>query len=408
MLRALPLLFALTACHQNTIERAPVETPAPAGERWGVETGAVQLEPGAWRTVELTVPHGAQRLEVVLGMEAGDVDLVVGRRGADAPSCEDVGWDGLLCRVEAPEPGLWTVDLLSQDGAEGVALTLSTEGFPSEPFLLGSLDADFAESVHFEVPDVLGELTAELTGSVPQFEEGAEAACSGETCSVLFPVSGPLDLVCEGGRELDLFWHPARSLLDDVVQSSATFEVDRAYDRIEARADGDSPVTLALDGVVRCSGAGRCRVDAPETGTWTVDVEGERKVAVGGSVTMLPAPPAQDGDDEPPVPLADQGDDRFSAMLVDGDLELDASLTPGDKDWFLLEIDGRVRVTTYGTTDTQGVAIDRTGSVLLRDDDSGPDQNFEIVLESGQAVWVEVSGFSPRTEGDYHLVIESL
>lgn len=394
------LLFVVAGCRDAEIVRAPTTTEAPAA-RWQIVTSEATLTPLDWKTAQVTVPNGAERLSVELSLTGGDVDLVVARQGDEEAACREVGWDGLICEVEDPAPGLWTIDLTSTDGADAAGLIITTEGDPAETFLLGRLDMDFGHDLIVDVPDALGELTAELRGSQPKITPDT-ASCNGNACSLLFPAPGPVGVECTGGADLQVFWNPARRLFEGDVNGSEEFAVERAYDRIEARGPAGQ-VALLHGGEVVCQGERGCSVDAPATGGWTVRSAVPGEVIVGGSVTMLAAPPSPP-DVVEQVP-EDQGNDRFSAQVVSDFTTIDAELTTRDQDWFLLQIRGPVRVLTYGPTDTIGTAYDARGEELVSDDDSGVDQNFTLEVDDGYGVWIQVTGFGANTEGRYSLVI---
>ena len=80
----------------------------------------------------------------------------------------------------------------------------------------------------------------------------------------------------------------------------------------------------------------------------------------------------------------------------------------GDRDVFRIDVDGPGTLTAYttGATDTYGRLTDADGDVLVEDDDSGDEPNFEI--KAGVAAgtyYVEVSGVDGAT-GSYTLSIE--
>ncbi|MCA9567996.1 MAG: hypothetical protein KC656_09145, partial [Myxococcales bacterium] len=148
---------------------------------------------------------------------------------------------------------------------------------------------------------------------------------------------------------------------------------------------------------------GRCRIPAPVPGTWEVATSVPADIRIAG---LLAAPPTPPPPTPPPPPAPDQGDDMFSAQLIEGPGVFEGELTTADHDWFLLDLGGEVHVYTTGSTDTHGTALRGPDDVLVADDDSGSGNNFSLFVAEATAVWIDVRGFSPNTQGEYHLVVE--
>ena len=78
----------------------------------------------------------------------------------------------------------------------------------------------------------------------------------------------------------------------------------------------------------------------------------------------------------------------------------------GDKDYFQVDVSAATTlvVETTGNTDTYGKLLDGNENSLEADDDSGFSANFSIVRRLGAGTYyIEVSGFSASTTGDYAL-----
>ena len=78
----------------------------------------------------------------------------------------------------------------------------------------------------------------------------------------------------------------------------------------------------------------------------------------------------------------------------------------GDKDYFQVDVSAATTlvVETTGNTDTYGKLFDGNENSLEADDDSGFSANFSIVRRLGAGTYyIEVSGFSASTTGDYAL-----
>ena len=88
-----------------------------------------------------------------------------------------------------------------------------------------------------------------------------------------------------------------------------------------------------------------------------------------------------------------------------------AEISPaGDVDYyrFTLSSQRMVTINTRGPTDTRGQLQSSSGGGIESDDDSGGDQNFEIVRTlSAGTYYVRVSGYSSSTTGGYSLWISA-
>ena len=124
-----------------------------------------------------------------------------------------------------------------------------------------------------------------------------------------------------------------------------------------------------------------------------------------GHLTNLSGVPVNTDVDISPTPPDDHGDSRSTATGVQVPSITSGSLeSEGDKDYFRIDLQQArfLVVETTGTTDTLGT-LSRGGVVVDRDDDSGFDLNFRIIVPMAQAgTWyVEVRGYTPTSTGNY-------
>ena len=106
------------------------------------------------------------------------------------------------------------------------------------------------------------------------------------------------------------------------------------------------------------------------------------------------------------APSDDHGNDRASATRVGVPSDTSGALTPGDRDYFRIDISGSgtLEVYTRGSIDTVGRLEDADGSELAENDDSGSGLNFRMEHDvSGGTYYVRVRGVAGSTVGDYTL-----
>ena len=106
------------------------------------------------------------------------------------------------------------------------------------------------------------------------------------------------------------------------------------------------------------------------------------------------------------APSDDHGNDRASATRVGVPSDTSGALTPGDSDYFRIDISGSgtLEVYTRGSIDTVGLLEDADGSGLAENDDSGSGLNFRIERDVSRGTYyVRVRGVSGSTAGDYTL-----
>ena len=103
--------------------------------------------------------------------------------------------------------------------------------------------------------------------------------------------------------------------------------------------------------------------------------------------------------------MGDHGDDADSATAVDVPVSIRETLSPGDEDWFSLEIADSQRLTAHseGDTDTRA-ALMLDGAVVAEDDNGGLDSNFLIEADVEPGTYVlRVRGATESTAGGYWL-----
>ena len=105
----------------------------------------------------------------------------------------------------------------------------------------------------------------------------------------------------------------------------------------------------------------------------------------------------------------DHGDDLSTATPVAIPSNTDGEITRGgDRDYFRIDVAeaGIVSFETTGNTDTFGTLYDSDGTVIGQDDESGPGpNNFRLadVVLFERTYFLEVRGYSSRTEGEYRM-----
>lgn len=132
-----------------------------------------------------------------------------------------------------------------------------------------------------------------------------------------------------------------------------------------------------------------------------VRVKGWRPTSVGAyTLHVETAAPTNTGDDH--------GDSLAQATVITGPTSVGGALTPGDTDYFLLDVPegSRVTIGTAGVTDTVGdLLID--GVQVATDDTSGDGPNFELSFVTTAASHaVRVKGWRSTTQGAYTLNVD--
>ena len=103
--------------------------------------------------------------------------------------------------------------------------------------------------------------------------------------------------------------------------------------------------------------------------------------------------------------LGDHGDEEASATSISVPISLQETLSPGDNDYFRIEITEANRLTVYseGETDTVGTLI-LDGEDVVEDDNGGLGDNFLIRRDLEPGVYLlRVRGNSESTAGSYRL-----
>ena len=113
----------------------------------------------------------------------------------------------------------------------------------------------------------------------------------------------------------------------------------------------------------------------------------------------------------PPPADDDHGDILAAASVVPLPSSTGGNLERGgDRDWFRIDLDAAdsLRVLTRGPTDTYGTLTLAGHDLRHEDDDSGADENFQLlVIGPEPGVWyVEVRGVDSNTTGVYTLHVE--
>ena len=105
----------------------------------------------------------------------------------------------------------------------------------------------------------------------------------------------------------------------------------------------------------------------------------------------------------------DHGNDRASATVVEIPSTTTGELTPGDRDWFRIDIvqAGTLRLQTSSSIDTLGTLHRADGTTIDSNDDGGHRYNFRITTRSLRAgtYYLEVRGFGSGTRGPYSLEV---
>ena len=104
----------------------------------------------------------------------------------------------------------------------------------------------------------------------------------------------------------------------------------------------------------------------------------------------------------------DHGDHLSQATVITGSTSVGGTLTPGDADYFLLDVaeGSTVTIGTSGTTDTVGDHL-IDGIQVATDDTSGEGPNFELTFVATSASHaVRVEGWRATTQGAYTLNVD--
>ena len=103
--------------------------------------------------------------------------------------------------------------------------------------------------------------------------------------------------------------------------------------------------------------------------------------------------------------LGDHGDDADNATAIGVPVSLEETLTPGDEDYFQIELASEHGVTIYTEGDTDTLAtLTLDGAVVVEDDDSGSGNNFLIDSDLAAGNYIlRIRGKSDSTAGSYRL-----
>ena len=134
------------------------------------------------------------------------------------------------------------------------------------------------------------------------------------------------------------------------------------------------------------------------------DIDGDNSIALTGAGGGNGSGNGSGGDNQGAAD--DHGDDRASATRVTVGSDTSGALTPGDTDWFRVDVNssGTLEVYTSGSLDSVGRLEDAAGSLVDSDDDGGAGSNFRLSadVDSG-AYYVRVKGFGDDEDGSYTL-----
>ena len=103
--------------------------------------------------------------------------------------------------------------------------------------------------------------------------------------------------------------------------------------------------------------------------------------------------------------LGDHGDDADNATAIGVPVSLEETLTPGDEDYFQIELASEHGVTIYTEGDTDTLAtLTLDGAVVVEDDNSGSGNNFLIDSDLAAGNYIlRIRGKSDSTAGSYRL-----